>query len=138
MNQTLPHDHRGFEIADKSLDLSDLTTGLDGIRSDTGAILALLQQGAKMAWLRRQKMLNPNAAASGAQTHLLRERDSARNMAATSGASAVPSPRMAAAPVPVAPPSVVAAAARERGSGRCARALQRVARCAGVDSRRDE
>jgi predicted chitinase len=60
-------DSQGFLIADKSLELGDLTAGIEGIRSDTSAILALLQKGDKAGLLRRQTVPNPNSKPSGAQ-----------------------------------------------------------------------
>ncbi|ABO60615.1 transglycosylase SLT domain-containing protein (plasmid) [Burkholderia vietnamiensis] len=87
-------DSQGFLIADKALDHSDLTSGLNGIRSDTGAILALLQHGAKTGLLRRQKVPNPNSGASSLQAASPRARANARNTSGAPSTASVPLPRV--------------------------------------------
>jgi predicted chitinase len=64
---TIKSDSRGFLIADKSLDVRDLTHGIEAVHADTSAILSLLRNGQKAATLRRQKVGNPNASGNPQQ-----------------------------------------------------------------------
>lgn len=57
-------DEKGFLVADPK-DISELSTGIDGVRSDTHAILALLKSGSKAGILRKQKVSNPNSGSAG-------------------------------------------------------------------------
>ncbi|QQC63806.1 glycoside hydrolase family 19 protein [Paraburkholderia ginsengisoli] len=49
-------DDKGFLIADKPLNVADLSEGIGGIRSDTSAILAMLKSSVKDSVARRQKV----------------------------------------------------------------------------------
>ncbi|QQC63748.1 hypothetical protein [Paraburkholderia ginsengisoli] len=54
-------DDKGFLIADKPLNVADLSEGIGGIRSDTSAILAMLKAGVRDSVARRQKVAQSTA-----------------------------------------------------------------------------
>ncbi|MEM5427212.1 glycoside hydrolase family 19 protein [Cupriavidus oxalaticus] len=57
---SLRADSRGFLIADSATDIHDLGATMEGVHSDTGAILALLKSSTRAGLLQRQKITNPN------------------------------------------------------------------------------
>ncbi|CAG9163866.1 transglycosylase SLT domain-containing protein [Cupriavidus pinatubonensis] len=61
---SLKADAKGFLIADSAADIHDLAATMEGVHSDTGAILALLKSSTRAGLLQRQKITNPNGHAT--------------------------------------------------------------------------
>lgn len=68
----LNSDSRGFLIADKPLRIDELADGIDGVRSDTSAILALLKSSRRTARLAEARV---NSAGARRMPSVPRERD---------------------------------------------------------------
>lgn len=65
---TFKADSKGFLIADSATDVGELAQGIEGVRSDTSAILALLKKGRIQSGIvQRARVSNPNATSTAAR-----------------------------------------------------------------------
>ncbi|MBB1636076.1 glycoside hydrolase family 19 protein [Cupriavidus sp. UME77] len=65
---TLKSDSKGFLIPDSAADIGEFAASIEGVHSDTSAILALVKGNIRADLLRRQKIGSPNAAGSQRNT----------------------------------------------------------------------
>ncbi|MFM0608672.1 hypothetical protein PQR05_29500 [Paraburkholderia sediminicola] len=91
-------DGNGFLIADKPLSVENLTSGIEGVRSDTSAILALLKMGARSDMQDRARVRSASNGRNDAPGRADAGGGACSDVASNPNASRQPSPADPAAP----------------------------------------